>query len=223
MMFNSLEPVMKQLTIIDTIVRLEDNELHEFITEAGVLPYYALSWVITWCSHDLDDLEQITRLFDLFLTCNPFTVIYFAAAVVLSRRQGILALDCDTSTVHSFLTKLPRDLDVDKMCEKTRELSSKYGVYDIQCKSTIALDQFSAVNRFEQDWQSMSDLNEEVERVIRILREERYDKPIEFSLAKEQHEHSLLNQLLGRKEIYTIFTLGANKMDTTSQRGSGDF
>lgn len=33
MMFNSLEPVMKQLTIIDTIVRLEDNELHEFITE----------------------------------------------------------------------------------------------------------------------------------------------------------------------------------------------
>lgn len=83
-------------------------------------------------------------------------------------------------------------------------------MYDIQCKSTIALDQFSAVNRFEQDWQSMSDLNEEVERVIRILREERYDKPIEFSLAKEQHEHSLLNQLLGRKEIYTIFTLGAS-------------
>lgn len=33
MMFNSLEPVMKQLTIIDTIIRLEDNELHEFITE----------------------------------------------------------------------------------------------------------------------------------------------------------------------------------------------
>jgi hypothetical protein len=32
-MFVTMEPVLKQLTILDTLIRLEDIELYEFITE----------------------------------------------------------------------------------------------------------------------------------------------------------------------------------------------
>lgn len=32
-MFATLEPVMKQLTMIDTLICLQDKELHDFITE----------------------------------------------------------------------------------------------------------------------------------------------------------------------------------------------
>ncbi|CEI88579.1 hypothetical protein RMCBS344292_02961 [Rhizopus microsporus] len=213
-MFATLEPVMKQLTMIDSLIRLEDNELYEFIMEAGVLPYYALSWVITWYSHDLSDLEKIARLFDLILSSNPLMPVYLAVATVISKRKQVLALPCDTSTVHSFLTNLASDTDIDTVCEQAHALEARYGIYELQSLSTIPLDQFSVVNRFEQDYLSIDTLekyNEKVSEVIRITRQEKYDKPIELTAIKP-HEatQSTLNKLLMHKEIYTVFTIGAS-------------
>ncbi|KAG2234298.1 hypothetical protein INT48_000748 [Thamnidium elegans] len=215
-MYTTMEPVLKQLTILDTIIRLEDIEVFNFIIEAGVLPYYCLSWVITWCSHDLDDLEKITRLFDFFLSSNPFMAIYFSAAVVLSRKEELLVLECEMSTVHSFLTKLPKDLDVDFICQQACELQEKYSVYDIQCQSKIALDQVSCVNRFEKDWvtiETQDELNNMLgQTVIPLLNQERC--PIQLN-SNDQNLHSIsvLQKLkqLDRKDvaIYTLVTIGA--------------
>ncbi|KAI9276301.1 rab-GTPase-TBC domain-containing protein [Sporodiniella umbellata] len=213
-MFTTLEPVMRQLTMVDTLIRLKDKELHEFITEAGVLPYYCLSWVITWCSHDIESLENLSRLFDLFLTSNPLILVYFSAVVVLSKKEQVLALPCDTSTVHSFLTKFPTQVDIDLLCDQTVDLIRTYGVYELQCTSTIALDQYSAINRFEADWLSIEtteDLNQAVRRVIRLTREEKHDKPVTLVTTKpDESTHSILKRLLhNKKEMYTIFTLSA--------------
>ncbi|KAI7865986.1 rab-GTPase-TBC domain-containing protein [Mucor mucedo] len=217
-MFVSMEPILKQLTILDTLIRLEDVELYDFITEAGVLPYYCLSWVITWCSHDLDDLEKITRLFDLFLCSNPFMSIYFAAAVVLSRRDQVLALECEISTLHSFLTKLPKDLDIQWLCQKACELEKKYPVFDIQCESTIALDELSTVNRFEKDWVSIQ-TQEELDKtlqdsIIPLLKDKEERKPIKLlSKLPQPSSNSILQKLrqLDRKDmaLYTLVTIGA--------------
>lgn len=187
-----------------------------------MLPYYCLSWVITWCSHDLDDLDKITRLFDLFLSSNPFMVVYFAAAVVLSRRDQVLALPCDTSTIHSFLTKLPKDIDEDALCQTACELERKYSVFEIQCQSTIALDQVSAINRFERDWlplTSLQSLNDTIEDyIIPILQDKDERKPIELvsTASNQQHVHqskSILQKLmqLDKKDafLYTLLTVGA--------------
>lgn len=32
-MFTTMEPVLKQLTILDTLIKLEDTELYDFISE----------------------------------------------------------------------------------------------------------------------------------------------------------------------------------------------
>lgn len=188
---------------------------------AGVLPYYCLSWVITWCSHDLDDLDKIARLFDLFLSSNPFMVVYFAAAVVLSRRDQVLELPCDTSTIHSFLTKLPKDIDVDSLCQKACELEEHYSIFEIQCQSCIALDQVSAINRFEIDWltvTTLQGLNDTIQdQIIPILQDKDDRKPIELaSMLNKPHEHqskSVLKKLqqLEKKDafLYTLVTVGA--------------
>ncbi|GAA5814853.1 hypothetical protein MFLAVUS_008356 [Mucor flavus] len=215
-MYTTMEPVLKQLTILDTIIQLEDIEVFNFITEAGVLPYYCLSWVITWCSHDLNDLEKITRLFDFFLSSNPFMAIYFSAAVVLSRKQDLLALECEMSTVHSFLTKLPKDLDVDFLCQHACELQEKYSVYDVQCQSKVALDQVSCVNRFEKDWttiETQDELNHMLgQTVIPMLTQERCPIPLNCN-DQNLHSTSVLQRLkqLDRKDvaIYTLMTIGA--------------
>lgn len=219
-MFTTMEPVLKQLTILDTLIKLEDTELYDFISEAGVLPYYCLSWVITWCSHDLDDLEKITRLFDLFLCSNPFMPIYFAAAVVLSRKEQVLELENDVSIIHSFLTKLPKDLDVDALCHTACELEEKYSIFEIQCQSAVALDELSAINRYEQDWLGI-ETHEDIDSVLQdtvipLLSDKVERKPIELITISEKHKHksnSILQRLkqLDKKDmaLYTIVTVSA--------------
>lgn len=45
------------------------------------MPYYALSWILTWFSHDLESLDKIARLFDLFVASSPLMPVYAASAV----------------------------------------------------------------------------------------------------------------------------------------------
>jgi hypothetical protein len=192
-----------------------------FYNRAGVLPYYCLSWVITWCSHDLEDLETIARLFDFFLCSNPLMVIYFAAAVVLSRRDQVLALPCDTSTIHSFLTKLPKDLDVEALCQRACQIESRYSVFELQCQSGVALDSESATNRFEEDWipiETLEQLNDTIEKqVIPILKDKKERQPIELvsttTKKSAQQPSSVLKKLLqldkNNATFYTLVTIGA--------------
>lgn len=200
--------------------------INEIFSRAGVLPYYCLSWVITWCSHDLDDLSKITRLFDLFLCSNPFMPIYFSAAVALSRKDKVLQLECDVSIIHSFLTKLPKDLDVESIIQKACELEEKYSAFEVQCESSIALDKVSAINRFEQDWvsvQTREELNNVLQdSIIPILQDKEERQPIELitivenkkkNKKSQQQSTSVLQRLrqVDKKDmaLYTLVTIGA--------------
>jgi hypothetical protein len=42
---------------------------------------FALSWVITWYSHVIDDLKIILRLYDFFIVTGPLMAIYLGAVV----------------------------------------------------------------------------------------------------------------------------------------------
>lgn len=53
---------------------------HHFARESP-LPFFSLSWVITWMSHDIESLPAIKRLFDVLLVMNPAFISYIAAAV----------------------------------------------------------------------------------------------------------------------------------------------
>lgn len=143
--------------------------------------------------------------------------IYFSAAVVLSRREQVLALPCDTSIIHSTLTKLPKDLDVDWVCLKACELEEKYSVYTLQCESHVALDKESSVNRFEIDWvpiETVQQLNDTIQHVIiPILKNTENREPIELQQPGEVYSNTLLERLqkVDKKDValYTFMTLGA--------------
>lgn len=130
--------------------------------------------------------------------------IYFSASIVLSRKEQVMALPCDTSIIHSTLTKLPKDLDVDKMCQKACELECKYSSYDVQRESGVALDKASSINRFEMDWlpiETIEHLNDVLQRkIIPILQNTDNREPIELN-----------DNQINKKEtvLYAIMTLGA--------------
>lgn len=45
------------------------------------MPYYALSWILTWFSHDFEDYEKVVRLLDLFIASHAIMPVYIASAV----------------------------------------------------------------------------------------------------------------------------------------------
>lgn len=55
----SLDPVIELLGLMGPIVELADPELAQFISKQGLPPFYALSWFITWFSHDLKDFGEV--------------------------------------------------------------------------------------------------------------------------------------------------------------------
>ena len=97
--------VTRTMSFILAIVRLRDTELHDFLREAQVPPFFATSWLITWFSHDIEDFEEVARLFDACLSSPPFYCLYVCAAFVLLNRNRILEVECDFAMAHNALSK----------------------------------------------------------------------------------------------------------------------
>lgn len=140
---------------------------------ANVLPYYCLSWVITWCSHDIDDFSIIPRLFDLFLSSNPLMPVYFAAAIVLSHKQELLEQECENSAVHSFLSKLPqKPLDVETLIQKACDLEALYPPIQLQKEAQIGLDETSSVNTWNNE-KLVAEAKDQARRILQMESSER--------------------------------------------------
>jgi hypothetical protein len=69
-------------------VRLADPDpdpaLARFLRDAGVEPFFATSWLLTWFAHDVQDLEEIARIYDALLCSHPMFCYYLAAAVTIN-------------------------------------------------------------------------------------------------------------------------------------------
>lgn len=105
-MQSSLEPVMRQLDLIPILLRLADRDLYGFLKQCEVPPYYALSWVLTWGTHNVMNLELAARLVEYVLASHPSMPIYIAAALTLNFRAEIISLEPDYALVHTSLSKL---------------------------------------------------------------------------------------------------------------------
>ena len=67
--------------LMKRLLRTVDPEYANMLKEAGPLPYYALSSVLTAFSHDVPTLPLIQHIFDYILARPPIVLIYLTAAV----------------------------------------------------------------------------------------------------------------------------------------------
>lgn len=75
--------MLELLRLLLPILEEVDAPLHAHIAASGVQPFFGLSWVITWFAHNLPQLPQAARLFDLFLASHPLMPLYASAAVLV--------------------------------------------------------------------------------------------------------------------------------------------
>ncbi|EEB09716.1 GTPase activating protein Gyp10 [Schizosaccharomyces japonicus yFS275] len=121
----SLEPTLHQLELMMHIIKLRDPELSSELVKLGVQNYFALSWLITWFSHDIEDFGAICRLFDFFIATHPLTVVYACAQLVLDNSlelKHMIRNGSGADNVYTFLCKLPQQLDVETLIRHTCSL-----------------------------------------------------------------------------------------------------
>jgi hypothetical protein len=111
---STIDPAIRTLRLLYPILRHADEELYTFIhglnEPALEMPYFALSWYMTWFAHDVDSLDDISRLFDLFLGSHPMMPLYVAVEVLVGARKQIFKSGSGPGQgelVYSFLNKLP--------------------------------------------------------------------------------------------------------------------
>lgn len=105
-MEKTMESTSNLLELVPLLIGIEDPELAMFLKQSGVGTIYSLSWVITWFSHVLRNYDTVGRLFDVFMGSHKFLPLYLTAAILLYKRDEIIALDCDMASVHQYLGAL---------------------------------------------------------------------------------------------------------------------
>uniref|UniRef100_A0A7S4HBR3 Rab-GAP TBC domain-containing protein n=1 Tax=Guillardia theta TaxID=55529 RepID=A0A7S4HBR3_GUITH len=76
------------LSLLVHLIERDDRVLAQTLCKDGVGPQFALSWLLTWFSHDVRNAHQAFRLFDSFLSSHPLLPLYTAAAIIKFRKTS---------------------------------------------------------------------------------------------------------------------------------------
>lgn len=82
-MKEDFELVCKFMHIILLIVKAADPELFQHFQSAKLEPFFATSWLLTWFAHDIKNLDDSARVFDVLLASPPMFSFYLTAAVII--------------------------------------------------------------------------------------------------------------------------------------------
>lgn len=155
-----MQPTMLEtqelLAYIPVIVGFEDKEIKSFLdrSEAGTI--FALSWVITWFSHVIPYELDVEKIFRFLERQDPHLVLYLSASIVIHKREKLLALEPEMSTVHHFLSQVPRKerLPLDELLERSLKLFERCPPEKVKLqlekmkRSALQLDSYNLLYRF---------------------------------------------------------------------------
>lgn len=122
-----MQPTMEEtrvyLDLLPILIGLQDKELEQFLENAEVGTIFALSWVITWFSHVIPNDHDVEKIFRFLEIQDPHMVIYLSATIVLYKRESLLQMEPEMSTIHHFLCQIPRKekLPIDKLIDQAKQ------------------------------------------------------------------------------------------------------
>ncbi|KAJ1966326.1 GTPase-activating protein gyp8 [Dipsacomyces acuminosporus] len=152
-MSSNLDHVLQQLQLLYALLKATSPEIYEMLMELEVPPFFAISWVLTWFAHDLDDFSDICRIFDFLIVSPPMQVVYMVASIVQKNRDEVLGLERDFAVVHSGLTKLAGKVrNWVEIIEESYCLQIKYPATMLQHMGDSHLNKLSAVTTYEATW-----------------------------------------------------------------------
>ena len=111
-----LSPSFEHLQLVPAIVTAVDMDLAKHLAPAQ--PFFALSSTLTMFAHNIEDYQEIARLFDFLLAHEASLSMYLYAAIIMSRRKELFEIEPDDADMlHFTLSKLPKNINIDNLIE----------------------------------------------------------------------------------------------------------
>lgn len=127
-MMTTMAETQQFMSMISIIVGLHDYNIQLFLERAQVGTIFALSWVITWFSHVIPEDEDVKKVFEFLQSKDPHMILYLSAEVVVLHKDRLMALEPEMSTIHHFLSDLPKreKLPIDDLILAAEESYKKW-------------------------------------------------------------------------------------------------
>lgn len=125
------------LKLLFPLLSLIDNELYnKLVIESKVSSIFALSWLLTWFAHNIETFNDITRLYDFFLSTHPLMPLYFTCSILMDEnyvRSKLLNINnLDQGKLHEFFQKYDwNDINFDLLIIKSDKIFNKYPPHDL--------------------------------------------------------------------------------------------
>ncbi|PRW56252.1 TBC1 domain family member 20 [Chlorella sorokiniana] len=144
------------LSLLYPILEQCDPELYGYLQglqePALEVPYFALSWYMTWFAHDVPSLGQIARLFDLFLSSHPLMPLYVAAVAIKGNRQQVLACGADGLAAYDTLKRMrflqPGQPTADELAQQAAALYQAVPPAQLARQRGIQLEHSAAIDAY---------------------------------------------------------------------------
>jgi hypothetical protein len=125
-MHSSMDSVFPYLNFVYFLLSKIDPDLYKWIMSSGTPPYFSLSWILTWFSHDLSKLSDIYLIFDLILHHHPLMPIFLTVVMIHMNRKVLLDMDITDEIFHGklyqTLSKLPLHTDIKQLCSRCMDI-----------------------------------------------------------------------------------------------------
>ena len=124
-MLPSLTPSLAHLELLPAIIYSVDSTLYQRLRHVD--PYFALAATLTLYAHDIEDYNDIARLFDFLLAHEAVVSVYLFAVIVLSRKHELLDIPADEpEMLQHVLSKIPRPFKPGNYIRRTMALLRDY-------------------------------------------------------------------------------------------------
>ena len=80
-MRESFSTISEVLYLILAIIGELDKPLFLFLDKCKIEPFFAISWFLTWFSHDISSLNEAARVYDVLLCSHPSFILYLCSSV----------------------------------------------------------------------------------------------------------------------------------------------
>ncbi|VDO80280.1 unnamed protein product [Schistosoma curassoni] len=79
----SMDVTLEYMQLIFALLEHVSTSVLNSIESVELGPDFAIAWIITWFAHVLPNMDDVRRLFDLFLATDPIMLVYVSVAVSL--------------------------------------------------------------------------------------------------------------------------------------------
>ena len=106
-----LEGSMAMLDLVYVLLSQvqQGDPVWNVLTSVGLPPHFAMAWIMTLFSHDVEDGDVLGRIWDALFATHPVFVVYVAVALILDNAGPILECAEDFGALHTLCGSLASD------------------------------------------------------------------------------------------------------------------